>query len=87
VTKLPLGANSASYPVGTVALSLGVEWLGHEADHLHPSNAKVKNAGSYMTATYVIMLCLFSTRDSFIIFIYFVPTAILIIPPSDMKLD
>jgi hypothetical protein len=26
------------------ALSLGIKWLGHEADHLHASSAKVKNA-------------------------------------------
>jgi hypothetical protein len=30
-------------------LSLGVKWLGHEADHSPPSSAEVKNAGSYMS--------------------------------------
>jgi hypothetical protein len=29
------------------ALSMGVKWLGHEADHSTPSGAKVKNAWSY----------------------------------------
>jgi hypothetical protein len=28
-------------------LTLGVKWLGHEADHSPPPNAKVKNAWSY----------------------------------------
>jgi hypothetical protein len=31
------------------ALFLGVKRLGHEADHSPPSNAKVKNAWSYIT--------------------------------------
>jgi hypothetical protein len=29
------------------ALSLGVKWLGSEADHSPPPSAKVKNAWSY----------------------------------------
>jgi hypothetical protein len=29
------------------AFSLGVKWLGHEADHSPPSSAEVKNAWSY----------------------------------------
>jgi hypothetical protein len=33
-----------SYPVGTKALSVGVTQLGHETDHLVPSNAEVKNS-------------------------------------------
>jgi hypothetical protein len=33
-----------------------VQWLGHEADHSHPSSAKVKNAWSYAsTSQYVFM--------------------------------
>jgi hypothetical protein len=41
------GAHPASYPVGTGVFSPEVKWLGHEADHLPPSSAKVKNAWSY----------------------------------------
>jgi len=38
------------------ALSLGVRWLGHEADHLLPSSAKVKNAWRYnSTPQYAFM--------------------------------
>jgi len=29
------------------ALSSGVKWLGHEADHSHPSSAKIKTVRSY----------------------------------------
>jgi hypothetical protein len=36
------GAHPASCPVGTSALSLGVKWPGHEADHSPLSSAKVK---------------------------------------------
>jgi hypothetical protein len=35
------GAHPASYPVGTTGSSLGVEWLGREADHSPPSSADV----------------------------------------------
>jgi hypothetical protein len=31
-----------------VPLSLAIKWLGHEADHSPPSNAKVKNTWSYI---------------------------------------
>jgi hypothetical protein len=40
------GAHPASYPVGTGDLSLGIKWLGREADHSSPFSAKVKNAWS-----------------------------------------
>jgi hypothetical protein len=33
------------------ALSVGVEWPRHEADHVPPHNARVKNEWNY-TATY-----------------------------------
>jgi len=32
------------------ALSPGVKWLGHEADHLAPSSAEDKNAWSCMSS-------------------------------------
>jgi hypothetical protein len=41
------GAHPASYPLGRRALTVGVERLGREADHLPASSAKVKNAWSY----------------------------------------
>jgi hypothetical protein len=34
-------------PTKWLALSLGVKQLGREADHTHPSSAKVKKAWSY----------------------------------------
>jgi len=40
-------AHAASYSGGTGALFKGVKWPGHEAEHLHPSSAKVKTAWSY----------------------------------------
>jgi len=36
------GAHSATYPMGTEALCLGVKWPGREADHSPPSSARVK---------------------------------------------
>jgi hypothetical protein len=47
------------------ALSLGVKWLGHEADHSPPSRAK--NAWSYTsTPQYAFMAwCLLKHRDNF----------------------
>jgi hypothetical protein len=36
----------------------GIEWLGHEADHLPLSSDKFKNEGSYAcTSTYAFMAC------------------------------
>jgi hypothetical protein len=40
------GANSASYPVYTRALSPGVKRQVREADHSPPSRAEVKNGGA-----------------------------------------
>jgi hypothetical protein len=36
------GAHSASYPMGTGALSTGVNRTGSETDHLPPASAEVK---------------------------------------------
>jgi hypothetical protein len=36
------GAQPASYSMGARALSLGVKWKEHEADHSPPSSAEVK---------------------------------------------
>jgi hypothetical protein len=41
------GTHPASYPVGTRALSPGVEHLGCEADCSSPSRAEVMNVWSY----------------------------------------
>jgi len=50
------GDHPASYPVGIRAPSLGLKWLGHEADHSPSSSIKVKNAWSYnSTPPYVCM--------------------------------
>jgi hypothetical protein len=70
----------ASYAVDTGAVSVGVKWLGHEADHLPPSYAEVKNAWGYtntppyvfiawcliITQGYIfVALCLAKHRDKF----------------------
>jgi hypothetical protein len=49
------------------ALSLGLKWLGNEADHSPPSSAKVKNVWSYIsTPQYFFMVwCLVKHRDNF----------------------
>jgi hypothetical protein len=40
------------------ALFLEVKWLGHEGDHSHPTNAKVKKTWTYTsTPPYVFMVC------------------------------
>jgi hypothetical protein len=41
------GADPAAYYVGTVG-SLGVVWLGHEADHSPPPSVKGKNEWMYI---------------------------------------
>jgi hypothetical protein len=41
------GAHTASYPIGTGALLMRVEGLGHEADHSSWSSAEMKNGGGY----------------------------------------
>jgi hypothetical protein len=38
------GAHSASYPMGTAALSPGIKRPGREAEYSPPSSAEVKNA-------------------------------------------
>jgi hypothetical protein len=51
------GAHPTSYPMGTGALSLGVKWPGHEADHSPPTSAEVKNAlSSTSTPQYAFMV-------------------------------
>jgi hypothetical protein len=45
------GAHPASHPMCTKGFSLGVKWLGREADHSSPSRAEVKNARSYTSTT------------------------------------
>jgi len=40
------GAQPASSPVGTGALSLGVRWLKHEANSSPPSSCKIMNVWS-----------------------------------------
>jgi hypothetical protein len=42
------GAHLASYPVGTMADSLGAMGQGHEADHSPPFIAEVKNGGAIL---------------------------------------
>jgi len=60
------GAHSASFPVGSGALTLGVKRRGHEADHSIPSTAEVKYAWSYIsTLPYAFMAwCLVEYRDN-----------------------
>jgi hypothetical protein len=43
-------AHTASYPMDTRTLSLGLKWLGHEADYSPPSNIGVKNAWRYTSS-------------------------------------
>jgi hypothetical protein len=46
----------ASYPVGKVAISLGLKRPGREADHSSPSRVEVKNTCRYTsTPPYVFM--------------------------------
>jgi hypothetical protein len=45
-----------SYAMGTGALTLGVKWQGHEADHSLPTSAKVKKTWIYTsTQPYLFM--------------------------------
>jgi hypothetical protein len=46
VVQTGSGADPASYPMGTGALSPGVRRPGREADHSSLSNAEVKNNGA-----------------------------------------
>jgi hypothetical protein len=46
MSRLVLGPTQSTIQWLSGALSLGVKWLGHEADLSPPSNAKIKNAWS-----------------------------------------
>jgi hypothetical protein len=52
------------------AFSLGIKWLRHEADHLLPSSAKVKNVWCYIsTPSYIFMvLCLIKQGITFTLY-------------------
>jgi hypothetical protein len=39
------------------ALSLGIKWLGCEADHSHSSSAKVKNGNAMPSLIHMFPLC------------------------------
>jgi hypothetical protein len=47
-----------------VALSLGVKWLGREADHSPPSSAEVKNAWNYTSLPQYAFLTWFSVKKA-----------------------
>jgi hypothetical protein len=59
----------AQLPIQRVvgSLSLGVKWLGHEADHSCPHSGEVKNEWNYTsTSPYIFMAwCLFKDRNNF----------------------
>jgi hypothetical protein len=42
------GDHPAPYPISTGAPFLELKWPGHEADHLRPSSAEVKNVGTIL---------------------------------------
>jgi hypothetical protein len=48
-------------------LSSGVKHLGHEADHLPPSSAQIKNGGAMLPLLHYVFMayCLISYRDNF----------------------
>jgi hypothetical protein len=52
------GTHPASYPMVPGALSLGVKRPEREADHLHPSRAKVRNAWSYTSTPLICIHCM-----------------------------
>jgi len=60
---------SAQSPIQWVpgAVTPGVKWQGHEADHSPPSSAKAKNAWSYTSIHpyFFMSLCLVKYRISF----------------------
>jgi hypothetical protein len=66
-SRTALGPTKPPIQWVTGALSLGVKWLGREADHSFPSSAEVDNAWSYTsTPQYVFMAwCLVKHRDNF----------------------
>jgi hypothetical protein len=47
VSRRALGPTQPPIQWVTGALSVGVKWPGHEADHSPPPSAEVKNAWSY----------------------------------------
>jgi hypothetical protein len=51
VTKLAQGPTRPPIQWVPGVLPLGVKWPGHEADHLPPSNAKVKNVWSFTSTS------------------------------------
>jgi hypothetical protein len=56
VVQTGSGVHPTSYPMGTGALSLGVERPVREADHLPPTSAEFKNMWTYTsTPTYAFM--------------------------------
>jgi hypothetical protein len=56
-SRLAVGPTQPPNQWAPVALSLGIKWMGHEADHSPPSSAEVKNACSYtFTPPYAFMV-------------------------------
>jgi hypothetical protein len=80
VSRLTLGLTQPHIQWIPRALSLGVKWLGHEADHSPISSAEVKNAQSYtFTHLYVVMVWqLVKIRYNFI-FKYFIEHSVSIV--------
>jgi hypothetical protein len=55
-SRLTLGPTHPPIQWVAGALSLGLKWSGHEADHSSPSNAQVKNVWTYTsTPQYAFM--------------------------------
>jgi len=57
MSRLALGSTQPPIQWVTEAPSLGVKWLGHEADHSLPSSAKVKNVCSYTSLPNIPSWC------------------------------
>jgi hypothetical protein len=74
VSIMALGPTQFPFQWVTGTLSLGVKWLGREADYSPPSSAEVKNAWSCTsTPQYVFMVwCLVKCRDNFTFTFYLV---------------